>query len=104
MATSLLTAANEALLIVEALEAPAWVGKARRLYGFSIILTLFLVEFGCYSAALLRAVAAVQQPSFRLSQTFVCGVLGDAIVLGAVYYHGDLLRMYVRRWIRKKTI
>ena len=104
MATSLLTAANEALLIVEALEAPAWVGKARRLYGFSIILSLFLVEFGCYTASVLRAVAVVQHASFHLSQKFVYGVLGDAIVLGAIYYHGDLLRMYVRRWMRKKTI
>jgi len=44
MAVSLLTAANEALLIAEALGVPAWLASARRVYGFVIILALFTVE------------------------------------------------------------
>ncbi|KAL1518472.1 hypothetical protein AB1Y20_002763 [Prymnesium parvum] len=104
MVASLLTAANEALLIVEALGAPPWVGRARRVYGFSVILSLFSAEISCYISALSRAYVVWAHPSFRLSQSYVLGVAGDHVVTGAIYYHSKLLMMYIRRWCRTKTL
>lgn len=94
---TLLTSANEACLVLVALGAPEWLAKARRLYGFAIVLALAVSELAGYFA--------------RMVEYWRAG-LKDALVpalctqpmLGAMAYHLDLLRLYFRRWQKTKTL
>ena len=88
LAVSLLTAANEAALIAEALGAPPAIAALRRLYGFSIVSVLAATEVRCY--------VAVATAAPRLVATHA--------PLLAIGFHLDLLRMYVRRWARTRHI
>ena len=88
LAVSLLTAANEASLVAHVLGAPDRIAALRRLYGFSIIAALCATEAWCYADAITAAP--------RLVSTHV--------PLFAILYHLHLLRMYVRRWARTRTL
>eukprot|EP00929_Paragymnodinium_shiwhaense_P107049 TRINITY_DN7301_c0_g1_i1.p1 TRINITY_DN7301_c0_g1~~TRINITY_DN7301_c0_g1_i1.p1 ORF type:complete len:723 (+),score=140.47 TRINITY_DN7301_c0_g1_i1:151-2319(+) len=95
MRVSYLTAANEGLLVAVALGAPEWLGKLRRLYGFTIVMSLFLVETGNY----LSNMARHWQRGDSIFQA-----LPEQCVLGAVYYHWLLMMAYIKRWKKCKRI
>ena len=98
MLASLLTAANEALLVFIAMRDSALVGKLRRLYGFSIVLLLVLCEFRCY-------VMAMHEHVSLGSAAHGCpAICCDQLALGAVAYHTDLLSQYIRRWRKHKAL
>ena len=88
LAVSLLTAANEASLVAHVLGAPDRIAALRRLYGFSIIAALCATEAWCYADAITAAPHLVS----------------THVPLFAILYHLHLLRMYVRRWARTRTL
>jgi hypothetical protein len=93
-----LTSLNEGLFIVISLGAQGWVAKGRRLYGFTIVTMLMLAESYSYI--------------IQMMKYFQAGILGESFyfalatqpALGAIYYHADLSRLYIRRWKRTRTL
>ena len=88
LAVSLLTAANEASLVAHVLGTPDRVAPLRRLYGFSVITALCAAEVSAYADGITAAPHLVS----------------THLTLLAILYHLHLLRMYVRRWARTRTL
>ena len=100
LVVSLLTAANEAALVLVASGAPKWFASCRRLYGFSIVLLLLLAELRCYVRAVHDLLASSESLSALLFGRSP-EVLATNMPLLAICYHADLLRIYCKRWIRQ---
>jgi len=96
MAMVLLTPLNEGLFIATGLGAPAGLQKIRRLFGFFAILSLFTCE-------LWNMVTKTYQ-HYQIGQEALTLFLSDQIVWFGIYYHADLLRMYIKRWGRKRSL
>jgi len=93
MAFVLLTPCNEGLFIATGLGAPAFLHKVRRLYGFSCILGLFTCE--------LWNMLRNDYIHWEMGSAAWIPLLSDQIVWFGIYYHGQLLRMYLKRWRKK---
>jgi hypothetical protein len=91
---SLLTAANEGMLVAVALGAPDWFSKVRRLYGFGIVAFLVVIETWNYMTVMFEH----YMNGSRLA------ALPDQWILPAVYYHVVLIKAYIRRWKKTKCI
>lgn len=96
MMVVLLTALNEALFIANGLGGPGWLAKARRLFGFGVVAALLCTE----TATLMRNTAR----HVALGSDGVWPAAVDQLVWGGIYYHALLLRMYIRRWTKKRTL
>jgi len=97
MATiTLLTAANEGVLILIAMGAPEWIAKLRRLYGFSIVALLLAAELGGFASHMAEY--------WHRGREALLPALATQLMLGAIAYHGKLLRLYVRRWKKMKAL
>ena len=95
LAISLLTALNEASLIGVSLGAPKWVVKARRLYGFGIVLFLAFAELvGIVQATWAAVLQGKASPPLLLI---------TALVTCAFGYHIDLLARYISSWRKPKS-
>eukprot|EP00927_Polykrikos_kofoidii_P020008 TRINITY_DN19414_c0_g1_i1.p1 TRINITY_DN19414_c0_g1~~TRINITY_DN19414_c0_g1_i1.p1 ORF type:complete len:237 (-),score=45.65 TRINITY_DN19414_c0_g1_i1:137-802(-) len=88
---SLLTSANEGLLVAIALGAPAWIAKMRRIYGFTIVACLLIAEILNYVVFLSQATDTTE-------------ILLSQCILPAAWYHGNLMQAYIERWKRTKSI
>eukprot|EP00928_Gymnodinium_smaydae_P082181 TRINITY_DN6557_c0_g1_i1.p1 TRINITY_DN6557_c0_g1~~TRINITY_DN6557_c0_g1_i1.p1 ORF type:complete len:259 (+),score=61.37 TRINITY_DN6557_c0_g1_i1:202-978(+) len=96
MAMVLLTPANEGMFIAVALGAPNWLCKVRRLFGFTGVTLLFLTET--------LVLARNQIANWQLGSAALSRALADQIVWGGIYYHALLLRLYIRRWMKTRTL
>eukprot|EP00928_Gymnodinium_smaydae_P082182 TRINITY_DN6557_c0_g2_i1.p1 TRINITY_DN6557_c0_g2~~TRINITY_DN6557_c0_g2_i1.p1 ORF type:complete len:282 (+),score=51.70 TRINITY_DN6557_c0_g2_i1:66-848(+) len=96
MAMVLCTPWNEGLFIATALGAPSWLHKARRLYGFTGITALWLTE----TSVLVRN----QFVHWQTGSDAIVPAITDQIVWGGIYYHALLLRLYIRRWMKTRTL
>lgn len=95
MAISIFTAANEGMFVAHALGAPEWLSKARRLFGFSIVLALLCTETWAYLNVL----------SFHWTRgSRPIEALPEQLVLPAIWYHSSLLLMYIKRWTKKRCL
>eukprot|EP00933_Yihiella_yeosuensis_P038073 TRINITY_DN32037_c0_g1_i1.p1 TRINITY_DN32037_c0_g1~~TRINITY_DN32037_c0_g1_i1.p1 ORF type:complete len:241 (+),score=30.18 TRINITY_DN32037_c0_g1_i1:41-724(+) len=92
----LLTPLNEALFIVQSLGAPGWVAKARRAFGFSIIIALMISEIVAWARS-------VSDHWAMGRDGIIWGIL-DQLATPAIYYHFNLLCMYVKRWRKTGTL
>ena len=100
LAISLLTSANEGMLIAERMSPT--LAQARRVYGFCVISALALAEMRCYCAAMVASFTA--PADYFLSALWWADTAGGSLALGAIWYHAQLLRMYVRRWAKKRSL
>lgn len=94
LAGSLLTALNEASLIGVSLGAPTWVAKARRAYGFGIVLLLSSAELVGCGRAIGPAWASLT------GEMDLAPLLISALVMCAYAYHVHLLSRYMSSWLR----
>ena len=101
---SLLTAANEAGLVLVASGAPKWFASCRRLYGFSIVLLLLFAELRCYVRAMRLLLAGGSSSWATLLLHRRAEMVVTNLPLLAVCYHADLLRIYCKRWSRQLRV
>lgn len=95
MRVVLFTALNEGLFIAASLGAPEWIGKVRRIFAFTVITILLIAETTC----IFKNVAFhwARPGELHLVAFQNLGWLAAA-------YHGELLRVYIRRWQKNGTI
>jgi len=93
----LLTPLNEGLFIVNSLGAPGWVSKVRRVFGFGVIVALMIAEIIAWGRSLRIRLSIGTQHEMTL-------VFVELIVLPAVYYHFNLICMYVKRWRKTRSL
>merc|ERR1719424_1298042 len=96
MVCVLLTPANEGLFIAAGLGAPECTAKLRRLIGFVGICLLCAVE--CWTL-LRNEILHYQKGSESIGY-----MLADAIPLGGIWYHMLLIRMYLKRWSKTRSL
>eukprot|EP00931_Biecheleriopsis_adriatica_P117989 TRINITY_DN93459_c0_g1_i1.p1 TRINITY_DN93459_c0_g1~~TRINITY_DN93459_c0_g1_i1.p1 ORF type:complete len:256 (+),score=52.57 TRINITY_DN93459_c0_g1_i1:107-769(+) len=90
----LLTSLNEGLFIVNSLGSPGWVAKARRAFGFSIIVALITTE-------VITWWKMVRQ---HWADNSMFLLLLDQLVFPAIFYHFNLICMYIKRWKRTRSL
>jgi len=96
MAVVMLTPANEGMFIAAQLGAPDWVAKFRRLFGFTGISLLWM----CETWTLFRNLAI----HWRNGWPAAISAVLDQIAWGGIYYHALLLRLYIRRWKKTRSL
>jgi len=96
MVMVLLTPSNEGMFIATALGAPDWINKFRRVFGFCGITALWCTE----SWIMLRNHIV----HYQIGRDAMWPTLIDQICWGGIYYHFLLLRMYIRRWKKTRTL
>ena len=90
----LLTPLNEGLFIINSLGAPGWVSKVRRFYGFLVIVFLILSEIHTW-------MKVMQQ---HWADNALVMLMLDQLVFPAIYYHFNLLVMYLKRWKKTRSL
>mmetsp|Transcript_14482 Transcript_14482/g.36643 ORF Transcript_14482/g.36643 Transcript_14482/m.36643 type:complete len:222 (-) Transcript_14482:82-747(-) len=96
MTLVLLTPANEGMFIAQSLGAPDWLAKVRRLFGFCAICLLW----ACETWVLLRNSVS----HWQMGRDSLPSAMADQVTWGGSYYHLMLLRMYVKRWKKTRTL
>lgn len=96
MAVVMLTPANEGMFIAQCLGAPAGLAKFRRLFGFSVVSLLFIVE----TWTIFRNLGI----HWKIGGPAAIDAVLDQIAWGGIYYHALLLRLYIKRWMRTRSL
>jgi len=98
MCAVLLTPVNEGLFIVQSLGGPEWLAKVRRVYGFCVV--AFVLS--CETMVILRNTWMHWRGDWTWAVAIQTSL--DQIAWGATHYHLKLLRLYIRRWKKTRSL